>query len=313
MEQQVSQETAERIANQTFIFEFHCSSPTFRKKVQSDFLLNTVNPEYTQISPERLTVSKSLIDTKGTMREIWKHSRAFVTWIKQVSLPGGLLTPGYGQWLIPTTLLPEVRNKLEVFIRENHELVENFITEYPSLIEASVEKLGPLFDRSQYIDQDEVRERFSIRYKFVSNLIPEEFEKISKKIYEEEKQRIINECSATAHLIQDSLREQFAVLVAALGTKLQNDEETGKPRTFRRGTVDRLKDFVAIFKELNLTGDVELEKLVEQTQGLLSGADVKRIRSDEEFRAELSSSFQTLVSDAEKLITVKTRKINFEN
>lgn len=308
--EQISREVAEKIAQQSFVFDFHTSSPTFRKRVNSGFLMKTINPDYSQIEPDRLVVSKALIKSQS-LKDISKHVTSFVAWVKFISLPGGMLTPGYGQWLVPTTLLPELRNRLNEFERVRAELVQKFLEDMPSLIEQARIDLGPLFDESQYLNPEEIRDSFKVKYKFVSNLIPEEFEKISKTIYEQEKARVIQECSSAAIIIQETLREKFADLVSHLHSRLGNDSE-GKPLRFQKGSVEHLKDFVAIFRDLNLTGDVELENLVNKTQLLLQGTDVKKIRSDEEFRTSLNDSFGELTEKLSTMIVPKTRRLNLD-
>lgn len=315
IEEQVSQAVAEKIASETFVFEFHTTTPSFRRKVASTELFTSLTGkalDESTVDHKLISASKLLIDS-NELRELGKIYRTFVRYVRLISVPGGLLTLGNNQYLIPSRLLPDLRLKLDEFIHDRIEAMQAFVDAYPSLIEANRPRLGPLFDRSEYPEAEDFTKMFTVQYRFISNAIPEEFEKVSKTLYEQEKQRIQAECAATANLIQAALREQFAELTTSLASKLQNDPETGKPKMFRSGSVERLREFVTVFKDLNLTNDEELNSLVEQTRTLLSGTTAKQLRGDEEFRSHVSSQFSSILENASKLVVPKERVIDFES
>lgn len=307
----VSQSTAEKIAKQTCVLEIHRHEPGYNKKVNSTELLSATQNDH-QIDPSRLSITKALIDRKE-LSNLRKHRIAFFQSIKDMSLPGGLLTLGNGQFLIPVTLVKTAREKIDKYLSERDELLDDFESRYNEIIEKSKERLGILFDAADYPPFNILRSSYSTSYKFISNNVPEEFERISKEIYEQEKTRILTECSSVSGLIQDSLRERFLDLIAHLNDKLTPDETTGKTKRFYGSNIEHLKEFISTFSDMNLTGDGDLSDLVKQSEALLEGIDVTRVRSDDEFRSELEKGFNNIKQAADLLVVDRKRKVILED
>lgn len=310
METQISDALAEKIAKQSFVFELHIQTPGLRKKIPSDqFLTRSGNNSH--VFPERLSISKALID-KSALKDVHKEIRNFVHYIRQISLPGGVLTVGHGQYLIPLILVEELKTKLNKFITNHEEMVKSFLESYPQFVEDSKLALGAEFNQNEYPSIEALRNSFGISYKFVSNAIPEEFEKISKKLYEEEKARVLAECSTAANLIKDSLREKFADLVSHMVSRLMPDEKTGKKKIFRASSMKNIEEFSELFKSLNLTDDTELSVMIEKATKLLNGVDPQAIRTDEEIRNQLTSDFNDLKTQLDTMVVKKSRKLTLE-
>jgi hypothetical protein len=307
VQQLVSATVARKIADSSFVLEIHSREPSFTKKVDSSEYVEIVKDE-AEISADRITISKRLI-SKKEIQNLSRHRRVFFRSLRSISLPGGLLTLGNGQYLMPLSFLERSRGMIEAYMIKREELLNEFQNNYESIKETAKERLGKLFDPMDYPPFEMIRACYSVEYKFVSNRVPEEFKKISEEIYAAEKQRILEECAPTAGLIQDFLRSQFIELNAHMVDRLGVDEDTGKKKKFSESSLDKMRDFIRTFSDMNLTGDVELSKLVKQAEGIIEGVDVAKIRSDDEFRAELKASFDTVKNLTDKLVVVKKRKV----
>lgn len=305
----VSQSMAEKIARETCILEVHRSEPGFQKKIDSSIVLNGPNEA---VDPKRLYVTKALVDNKE-IKELSKHRTKFFDDLKAMSLPSGLLTIGNGQYLIAVSMVTQVRGMIDTYLSERSALLDDFEFRYPDIIKAAEERLGPLFNAGDYPPFPEIRSGYNTTYRFVSNTVPEEIEKVSKEIYEFEQKRILTLCEGEVDFIQNTLRERFLDLVEHFSSRLGADEETGKAKRFHGSNIDHLKEFVATFKQMNLTGDVVLEELVTKAEALVTDVDPTKVRSDTEFRAELEKGFNDIKAAADKLVVERKRKVILED
>lgn len=309
----VSSQVAEKIAESTFVFEVHSRQPSFVKKVDSTRFMGVVDSkDKSGIDAERIVVAKRLVD-RAELKAITKLWGQFIKSIKAHALPGGMLTLGNGQMLIPIEFLPFVREQLAKYLEEREVLIGELGERWTAIVADAQVKLADLFDASEYPSFDQVRQLYSTDYKYISNAVPENFERMSKEIYDQEKARVIAHCESAGALIHDTLRSRFGDYVVHLTDAVGIDEETGKVKRFQESTLEKMRDFIENFKVLNLTGDVELEGLVNQAQELIEGTDAKSIRTDEEIRARIEKGFENLKKQTSRFVKVKSRRVEIED
>lgn len=307
--QTVSQSMAEKIARETCILEVHRSEPGFQKKIDSSIVLNGPNE---MVDPKRLYVTKALVDNKE-IKELSKHRTKFFDDLKAMSLPSGLLTIGNGQYLITISMVKQVKQMIDTYLSERSALLDDFEVRYPAIIESAKDRLGPLFNAGDYPSFAQIRSGYSTSYRFVSNTVPEEIEKVSKEIYQAEQERILHLCAGEVDFIQNTLRERFSDLVEHFSSRLSTDEETGKAKRFHGSNIVHLQEFVETFKQMNLTGDIVLEELVNKANALVTDVDPTKVRTDAEFRAGLEKSFNEIKAAADKLVVERKRKVILED
>lgn len=310
--QVVSSEVARQVAERSCILEFYQSEPTFKKKVSASAIIDSSKEEgISGIDPTRLSVSKALIET-AELRELLMHRRRFNRALKMLSLPGGLLTLAGGQYLIPLVLINEVKANIDQYIVTRGELLERFGERYPSIIEHAKEKLGDLFDETDYPEFGLIRMAYTVQYKFVSNSVPEELKKVSDQLYKQESKRVLADCAGAAVEIEAALRKGFADITEHLADRLSIDEATGRPRQLHSSVVDGVKQFIDTFQSMDLTGDAALGELVSQARGLLGGADADQVRSDPALRQKLKEGFEKIKDSASNLVETRKRKVILE-
>ena len=310
--QVVSSEVARQVAERSCILEFYQSEPTFKKKVSASAIIDSSKEEgISGIDPTRLSVSKALIET-AELRELLMHRRRFNRALKMLSLPGGLLTLAGGQYLIPLVLINEVKANIDQYIITRGELLERFGERYPAIIEHAKEKLGDLFDETDYPEFNLIRMAYTVQYKFVSNSVPEELKKVSDQLYKQESKRVLADCAGAAVEIEAALRKGFADITEHLADRLSIDEATGRPRQLHSSVVDGVKQFIDTFQSMDLTGDAALGELVTQARGLLGGADADQVRSDPALRQKLKEGFEKIKDSASNLVETRKRKVILE-
>lgn len=300
---------AEDIAKNTCVLEIHVRQPGFKKKIRSTEFLDRSGNE-AHVDPDALHVSQEIIDRRE-LKDIKKLKRSLVNWLSTKTVPGGLLTLGNGQYLVPVTNIEAIHDKVQEFIVDRQELLDQFEGRYEDIKSSAKQRRGDFYDPADYPPFELLRSRYNTDYKFSSNTVPSEIQKASKALYEVEKARILKECAEAAQEIRDAQRTAMIGYTEHLVERLGLNK-AGKPNTFHESSITKFVDFLDNFKSLNLTKDEELESLVEQAKDLISGADVKYIRKDEGFREALKEDFEQLKTLTDKLVVKKARKFNFK-
>ena len=111
----VGKDAAEQIAESSCVLEIHKHQPGFAKKIDAQTLFDVSEIPQDKIDPKRLNVSKVLVERKE-IKKLQSHSRAFFGWIKENSLPGGLLTLGNGQFLISLSMVDIIKQRIDEYL-----------------------------------------------------------------------------------------------------------------------------------------------------------------------------------------------------
>lgn len=300
------------IASNSCVFQVKFGGCTFTNKISSEKALAVLDSErQSEVEAGTFRLFQDLINKKH-LKPIWKPGNTFQRWIKEMSLPGYGFTLGGGQNLIPVTLIPAVRERIQEMISDRNEAIDRFVEHYESYIEEAKVSNGKLFEAEKYPTAEEVRNSFVFEYKFIGNQVPEELKKVSEDLYEAEKERIELECAAAAPQIREALRQSFLGLVDHFANALKNDEKTGRRKVFSGSNVTHLVDFISLFNDKDLTGDKSLKDLVSQAKSMVDGFDIDKMKSDDEFRAELEEKFTDLADAADSLIGIETRQIELD-
>lgn len=304
---EVTQEVAQRIAEESVVLEMHIRQPGFTKKIDSDTFLDK-SGNNANVDSDVLHVHQDLID-KRHVKKLMDHRAGLLGYIRSWEVPGGMLTPGGGQFLVPRKAIDKIYAKIEEFGQERQALLDEFGEAWGTIINEAKIKRGEFFDQSDYPDFKTVRTRYSHDFRFISNKVPDELRKESARIYQAELNKRMFECATAANEIQSALRQGFKELVEHFAERLGTDEKTGKPKRFNEKRLTDIRDFLETFQARNLTGDAELAALCEKAEQLLEGVDAAQIRSNEEVRTSLKRAFDDVTASTDQLIEVKVRKV----
>lgn len=301
---------AKQIAENSAVLEVHISQPWFRHKINSDKFLDA-SGNGGNVDPSVIHVVQDVINQKR-VKDIMSQRIRFTNALKMLSVPGGILSLGNGQYLIPLKNIEKAIDLINKFEAERNALIDQFEEKYEEIKDEAREQRGVFYDESDYPEFSKIRAKYDLSYRFLSNSVPTELSKVNQKIFEQERARVQAECEKAVDEIRSALRESFAELVEHLADRLQPDEKTGKAKIFHGQRVEKLKDFIDAFANRNLTGDAELEKLTEKARLILDGVSIDEIRKNEDLRGVLGENFETIKQEAAKLVVTKTRSVKLD-
>lgn len=304
-------EAGEKVVKNTVVFECHVRQPGFDKSFKPIELIKVVKEDVdieVGFDVSRVKCNKRIIHKKWT-EKIEKLQLEFLTWLKSISLKSGFLHSG--MYLIPLSFVNQVDLRVEEFKQKRIELINEFGANYEQAIAESRNDLGDLFDERLVVPFEQLKASYRVESKYLTLNVAAALENINKELYQRELEKSSQEWASATIEIRDALRTAFQQLVNHFVTKLGKDD-SGKPKTFHGSTVEKLLEFVNTFSQKNLVDDQELSDLADKAKKLLSGVEVKDIRSNDELRNNIEKAFSEILNDTNTLLT-ETRTINFED
>lgn len=231
---------------------------------------NTIDGD---IKKKRLKVQKSLLESPelDAIRTFDYYTRKHV---RAVSLPYDV-----GMDLVPFAAVPSVDEWLEQRAIQRIPLIDAFIAAYPARCEAASIDLGSQHNPLDYKTVEQARGEFVFEYHWVRFGVPGELQVFNKSVWEKESAKAAADMKAATAEMQNVMRMAMLKLVQHMSQRLQDDPETGKPVIFKASSVNNLVEFLGNFDFRNITDDKELQKIVKQAKGLLTGVSPEDLKS----------------------------------
>ena len=217
-----------------------------------------------------------------------------------------------GTYLLPVQLVELTESRLNRLSDEWNKNVDDFLEEYPQVVDEARSRLNGLFNPEDYASIEIVRGSFRFDWGYSVASTPQSLQGISKGLFEREQQRAAKQWRDAEYEIRNALREGFSGLVEHFVERLTPDAD-GKKKRFHSSFVDGFRDFIDTFNGRNLTNDDQLSGLVSKAQKVLEGVDVNQLRSDEGIRSRVLGSFETLKTSTDGLVVKKSRAISFDD
>ncbi|MEQ8208272.1 MAG: hypothetical protein RH917_00450 [Lacipirellulaceae bacterium] len=255
-----------------------------------------------EASSDYVAASKKLLDTKSPAFQAVTaiRTRATALW-KGMSLP----FPVAGLRLMRAEDVETFDGRMRDLSGELREAVAKLEHEYEDLRTAARERLGSLYDRSDY--PLSLSEEFALEWEFPTVEPPDYLRRLNPELYRRECQRVAHQFDQAVELAEQAFLAEFSELIAHLGERLSGAAD-GKPKVFRDTAVEKLHTFFARFSHLNIGSDEQLEQLVDQSQQLLQGVQPQQLRSDASLRKHISSELRQVESSLSDLMTDRPRR-----
>ena len=160
-----------------------------------------------------------------------------------------------------------------------------FIEDFDDYVEQARIELGKLFRIEDYPSKDQLRDRFSIRYRitpvpdadhFIARLASDDTERVKRDIESHIEEQL--------HDAVGDLYRRLAEAVERVSERLTEDDN-GKPLVFRDTMISNIRDLVDVVPRLNIFGDHRLASLCEQVKDRIAGVEPDSLRPSRTFDA----------------------------
>ncbi|WLD15107.1 hypothetical protein [Planctellipticum variicoloris] len=249
-----------------------------------------------------LSAGKKLLDTshpafkavtaiKGRCQSYWRA----------VSLP----YPEPSIRLIPQRTIGDFDRQLAGFREELGEAVAELDRHYADLRSAARQRLGELFDLSDY--PATLIGLFGIEHEYPSVEPPDYLRQLNPALYELECQRVQARFDEAVQLAEQAFTEELSRLVEHLGERLSGDTD-GKPKVFRDSVVTNLTEFFERFRTLNVRSNDQLDDLVQRAQRLMNGVEPQQLRDNTTLRQRVAAQLSSVQSSLDGLMVDRPRR-----
>jgi len=249
-----------------------------------------------------LSAAKKLLDTTHpafkTVTTV--RGRAISLW-KGLSLP----YPEPGIRLIRQNDVPVLDVQMTTLRAELSEAVAQLDEQYSELKSAARERLGRLYNASDY--PDTLVGLFKIEHDFPSVEPPEYLRELSPELFRQEQNRVTARFEEAVQLAEEAFFAEFGKLISHLTERLSGSED-GKPKVFRDSAVENLGEFFQRFRQLNVQSSQQLDELVEQAQRVVRGVQPQQLRDNASQRQQVATQLSSVASVIDGLMIDRPRR-----
>ena len=249
-----------------------------------------------------LSASKKLLDTTHpAFRDVTAiKGRAQAYW-KGMSLP----FPDPGVRLIRQDSIEDFDKQIGIFQYELELAVEELDRHYGELRSAAQNRLGALFDSSDY--PPSLVGTFAIEHDYPAIEAPRFLEQLNPELYEQECQRVQARFDDAVALAETAFVEEFTKLIDHLVDRLAGHDD-GKPKIFRDSAVTNLHEFFERFQQLNIRSNDQLDSLVADAQAIVNGVDPNHFRRVHDLRSDIGARIASVQSSLDELLVDRPRR-----
>lgn len=249
-----------------------------------------------------LSAGKKLLDTSHpAFKAVTAIRGRSVAYWKGISLP----FPEPGIRLIPQNSIDEFTERMSCFRGELDEAVLELNEHYDDLRSAASERLGDLFDPSDY--PTTLVGMFAIEHDFPSVEPPPYLRQLSPELYQQECQRVQSRFDEAVQLAEQAFIEELARLVDHLSERLSGAAD-GKPKVFRDSAVTNMAEFFERFRGLNVRSNEQLDELVGNAQRVVRGVEPQQLRDSQTLRQTISTQMAAVQAGLDQLLVDRPRR-----
>jgi hypothetical protein len=242
-------------------------------------------------------VRKNLMAGTSIRKDIADYAAGCRLWHNTRTLPWA----DKGARLLPTSLFMDYKAEANVRRDTFNRMVDNFIAQYPALVQTSHNYLGSLFKAEDYPSVDEVHSKFGFRLVF--SPVPESGD-FRLQVAEQDLQDLRQQYDDSfKDRLADAMREPWDRLHKLLGEmskKLTDTEgEDESKKRYHDTLITNAQSMCAMLTHLNITKDPKLEQARRDLELTMLGADIESIKESPEVRKDMKNKLDSILKQYE--------------
>jgi hypothetical protein len=240
-------------------------------------------------------VRKNLMAGTSKRKEIADFAASCRLWHNQQTLPWA----DRGGRLLPTSLFLDYKSEANLRRDKFKSIVQEFLDEYPALVQTAHNYLGTLFNPADYPPVEEVASKFGFRLVF--SPVPEAGDfRLDIPIHDLNDMRLEYEANFQDRLA-DAMREPWDKLhkmLLGMSEKLTELEGEDK-KIFHTTFVTNAQTMCSMLTHLNITKDPKLEAVRRDLEATMLGVDISDVRDSVAIRGDMKSRIDNILKTYE--------------
>jgi len=247
-----------------------------------------------------VSASKKLFDTSHpAFRAATAVKTQAVDYWKSHTLP--YIEPGVR--LLRRSEVPAFDVHMTSVRSELNEAVRELGRHYDELVDQARERLGNLFDPSDYAAR--LDDLFAIEWDYPSCDPPEYLLRVSPQLYYSECARVQTRFDEAVRLAEQAFADELGQLVSHLAERLSDD---GANKIFRDSAVTNLLEFFERFKQLNIRSDEQLDRLVADARRIVTCVQPQDLRDHARLRQHVANELVRVEAALDGWMTDRPRR-----
>lgn len=242
-------------------------------------------------------VRKNLMAGTTLRKDIADYAAGCRLWHNTRTLPWA----DKGARLLSTSLFMDYKSEANVRRDTFNKMVDNFIQQYPSLVQTANNYLGTLFNPEDYPSVDEVRDKFGFRLVF--SPVPESGD-FRLQVAEQDLQDLRQQYESNFNdRLAEAMREpwdRLHKLLTGMSEKLtdvEGEDETKK--RYHDTLITNAQSLCSLLTHLNVTKDAKLEQARRDLELTMLGADIDAIKESPEVRKGMKDKLDAILKQYE--------------
>jgi hypothetical protein len=242
-------------------------------------------------------VRKNLMAGTTLRKDIADYAAGCRLWHNTRTLPWA----DKGARLLATSLFMDYKNEVNVRRDTFNKMVDNFMVQYPSLVQTANNYLGTLFNPEDYPSPDEVRDKFGFRLVF--SPVPEAAD-FRLQVAEQDLLDLRQQYEDSFNdRIADAMREPWDRLhkmLTGMSEKLTDaDGEDETKKRYHDTLITNAQSLCSMLTHLNITKDPQLEQARRDLELTMLGADIDIIKESPEVRKGMKDKLDAILKQYE--------------
>ena len=238
------------------------------------------------LAKDAARVNKHLLAGRQELEVIQQLVGAIRTYVYENTLPWS----DTGIRLLPTINFMKFNDRMGQYNDEFTNLVNQFVTVYPSLITAQAMALGDMFKRDEYPTADSIAHKFSFRLNYMPVPKAGDFRvDVGNEAQEELQAKLAKLADERIELAMKDARERLKSHLERMMERLKVEEINGKVSKSRihDSLIEGGLELCDVLKALNLVNDPALETARAKLESVLRSVDVDDLRKHDGARLEV--------------------------
>lgn len=242
-------------------------------------------------------VRKNLMAGTTLRKDIADYAAGCRLWHNTRTLPWA----DKGARLLATSLFMDYKTEANMRKRTFDTMVDNFLQNYPALVQTAHNYLGSLFNPEDYPSVDDVRDKFGFRLVF--SPVPEAGDfrlQVAEQDLHELRQQYEESFSSR---LADAMREPWDRLhkmLVGMSEKLTDVEgEDELKKRYHDTLITNAQSLCSMLTHLNITKDPKLEQARRELELTMLGADIETIKESPEVRKDMKTRLDAILKQYE--------------
>jgi len=193
--------------------------------------------------------------------------------------------------LLPSKKITEFTDFMRNLEDKHAEACQVFVDNYNTYMNDAQAFLNGLYNPADYPPQDEIAEKFGLKYEFTNIDSPNDFRcEVSEEVKNEIQERMKASLEKKFNGSMQNLYKKIYELLRKFGDRLSNEDAQ-----FKKGLFENIEDLVRILPNMNIMDDPKLAEITERIQNDICRFDVEQLRHDKVARKEAVQASQSII------------------